>query len=183
MTICLSFQDCLCISNAHIWNTVDVSEIQWKPVDVATIPLVIIDPVRPTKPSLDVSWPHLSLEQVLQNGPKVVPIPQKNKTRLKEKGLTYKRSWTKGGIVSQCYSNTPLPSWKVHQTSPKQFVLSHFRGKKLLGLPHHIIWWFFTNPFFKMGVKIPKICGLPPPSNSCQHVSRVSKLMGSKMVD
>ena len=49
------------------------------------------DVIRCFIPRIPRPWPRLSLEQVLQNGPKVVPIPQKSKTRLKEKGLTYKR--------------------------------------------------------------------------------------------
>ena len=48
------------------------------------------DVIRCFIPRIPRPWPRLSLEQVLQNGPKVVPIPQNSKTRLKEKGLTYK---------------------------------------------------------------------------------------------
>ena len=160
MTICVSFQDCLCITNAHIWNTVDVSEIQWNPVHVATISLFIVDTsvVQLGPMLLDVSFHGFHghgraclLNKFYKMAPRLFQFLKIARPDSRRKDWLTKQSRNKGGIVSLCYSQYTFAFMKNEllqkdssESSTSDFTKAihakSFWVEKLLGLPHHIIY-------------------------------------------
>ena len=158
MKICLPFQDCLCITNAHIGNTVDVSEIQWKPVDVATIPLFIIDAsvVQLGPMLLDVSFHGFHghgraclLNKFYKMAPRLFQFLKKARPDSRRKDWLTKGSRNRGGIVSHsqytfAFMKNELLQKDSSESSTSDFTKAirakSFWVEKLLGLPHHIIY-------------------------------------------